>query len=79
MKVLKSLFALALMLVVSSVSAQNAEEIIATYIENTGGAEAWSKVNATKMSATVNQGGMSIPVTVYNTKDGNVYEARKIF
>ncbi|WP_405327174.1 outer membrane lipoprotein-sorting protein [Leeuwenhoekiella sp. LLG6367-2.1] len=70
MKVLKSLFALALMLVVSSVSAQNAEKIIATYIENTGGAEAWSKVNATKMSATVNQGGMSIPVTVYNTKDG---------
>ena len=70
MKALKSLVVLALMLVMNGVSAQTAEEIIANYIENTGGAEAWAEVDATKMSATVNQGGMSIPVTVYNTKEG---------
>ncbi len=69
MKLLK-ITGLAVVLTLSlPLSAQTADEIISTYIENTGG-DAWNDVEATKMSATVNQGGMSIPVTVYNTKDG---------
>ena len=69
MKLFKSLIVLAVLLAMAPLSAQTADEIISTYIENTGG-DAWGDVEATKMSATVNQGGMSIPVTVYNTKDG---------
>ncbi|PHQ28475.1 LolA-like protein [Leeuwenhoekiella nanhaiensis] len=69
MKLVKTLFILAVVAVTMPLSAQTADEIISTYIENTGG-DAWNDVEATKMSATVNQGGMSIPVTVYNTKDG---------
>ena len=69
MKLVKTLFILAFVAIAMPLSAQTADEIISTYIENTGG-DAWNDVQATKMSATVNQGGMSIPVTVYNTKDG---------
>ncbi|MAW93849.1 MULTISPECIES: outer membrane lipoprotein-sorting protein [unclassified Leeuwenhoekiella] len=69
MKLVKTLFILAVVAIAMPLSAQTADEIISTYIENTGG-DAWNDVEATKMSATVNQGGMSIPVTVYNTKDG---------
>lgn len=50
-------------------SAQTADEIISTYIDNTGG-QTWDDVKATKMSATINQGGMSIPLTIYATDEG---------
>lgn len=58
--------------VMGSMSAQTADDIIDNYIENTGGEEAWKNLKATKMIASVNQGGMEIPVTVYNTKDGKM-------
>ncbi|RXG15435.1 hypothetical protein DSM03_102334 [Leeuwenhoekiella aestuarii] len=48
----------------------NADEIIAHYIEKTGGAEAWSEVEATKMKASLTQGELTIPITIYNTKEG---------
>lgn len=72
MKIIKSLFAAMLLLIVAPSSAQTADEIIANYIENTGGEKAWEDLKATKMIASVNQGGMEIPVTVYNTKDGKM-------
>lgn len=53
-----------------SLQAQTADEIIKEYQEVTGGAEAWSKVNGMTMKASVNQGGMEIPVTVTQTRDG---------
>ena len=71
MKIIKSLFA-AMLLIVAPASAQTADEIIANYVENTGGEEAWDNLKSTKMIASVNQGGMEIPVTVYNTKDGKM-------
>lgn len=53
-----------------SMNAQTADEIIADYHETTGGAEAWEKVEGIKMKASVNQGGMEIPVEVIQLKDG---------
>lgn len=52
------------------VNAQTAEEIIAKYFANTGGLEKWKTLQGTKMSAKVNQGGMEIPLSIVNLKDG---------
>lgn len=70
MKIIKSLVIAVVLMAVAPINAQTAEEIINTYIENTGGEEAWNNLKATKMVASVNQGGMEIPITIYNTKDG---------
>lgn len=54
----------------SLLQAQTAEEIIAKYFEVTGGAATWEQLKAVKMTASVNQGGMEIPVDILQTKDG---------
>jgi len=56
-----------------TMSAQTVDEIIDTYIENIGGADAWSKVEGVKMFASVNQGGMDIPLEIYNLVGGKQY------
>ncbi|MCG8520983.1 MAG: outer membrane lipoprotein-sorting protein, partial [Pseudomonadales bacterium] len=40
------------------------------YFENTGGLDAWKSIEGMKMTAKVNQGGMEIPLEIYNLKDG---------
>lgn len=50
-----------------------ADEIIDTYIENTGGYEAWSQLKGIKMMAKVNQGGMEIPLEIVQLADGRTY------
>jgi hypothetical protein len=50
--------------------AQTADEIVANYFENIGGKEAWSKLKGIKMSAKVNQGGMEIPLEIFQMADG---------
>jgi outer membrane lipoprotein-sorting protein len=50
--------------------AQTLDEILANYFENTGGREKWSSLEGLKMSAKVNQGGMEIPLTIVQLKDG---------
>lgn len=50
--------------------AQTADEIINNYFENTGGKEAWEKVNTLKYSGVADAQGMEIPWTMYMTKDG---------
>lgn len=52
------------------VSAQTADEIVANYFENTGGADAWNNLQGVKMVASANAQGMEIPVEIYQTKDG---------
>ncbi len=69
MKLIKLAFILAVTCLSLPLSAQTADEIISTYIDNTGG-QTWNDVKATKMTATINQGGMSIPLTVYATSEG---------
>lgn len=70
MKILKTLFIFLLIASVVPASAQTADEIIANYLENTGGEEAWSELQGIKMVASVNAQGMEIPVEIYQTKDG---------
>ena len=50
--------------------AQTSDEIIAKYFENTGGIEKWKALEGIKMTAKVNQGGMEIPLEIYQLKDG---------
>jgi len=53
-------------------TAQTAEEIVDTYIENIGGGEALKKINTITMHATVNAQGMELPVTMINKSDGKM-------
>lgn len=61
---------LALAFTVSFSHAQTADEIINKYLTATGGVENWQKLEGVKMSAKVNQGGMDIPLDIFNLKDG---------
>lgn len=69
MKTIKLLVAVVLMAVTFSTQAQTADEIIASYFENTGGEEAWSKLEGIQINAVVNQ-GFDIPLTIIEMKDG---------
>ena len=70
MKTFKTLFIALLVLAIMPASAQTADEIIDNYFENTGGVDAWSKLQGVKMIASVNAQGMDIPVEMYQTSDG---------
>ena len=50
-----------------------ADEIVNNYIENTGGAEAWSNLKGHKLvgEATIGQ-GMTVPVEMYTLSDGRM-------
>jgi hypothetical protein len=50
--------------------AQTADAILAKYYENTGGIDKWKALQGIKISAKVNQGGMEIPLDIYQLKDG---------
>tara|TARA_B100000768_G_scaffold166715_1_gene170300 strand:+ start:581 stop:1348 length:768 start_codon:yes stop_codon:yes gene_type:complete len=52
-----------------SVNAQSVDEIIENYLENTGGAENWELVEGMKISASMNQMGMDIPIEMVQFKD----------
>jgi len=67
MKILYT-FILAVMLSLTSsaiLNAQTADEIIDTYLENTGGKDAWRKVKSMKITGNGAQMGMNFPLTVY--------------
>lgn len=51
-------------------NAQTVDEILSTYYENIGGLENLKKVTGVKMTATINQGGMEIPLEIYQLSDG---------
>ncbi len=70
MKTIKTLIVAILLIAITPVSAQTADEIINNYFENTGGADNWNKLNGLKMEAEANAQGMVIPVDIFQTKDG---------
>lgn len=70
MKLKYVLFSIAVMISAVSAKAQTADEIIENYFENTGGADNWRALTGMINKAVVNQGGMDIPITVINLKDG---------
>ncbi|MGB3773921.1 MAG: hypothetical protein WA951_01575 [Leeuwenhoekiella sp.] len=50
--------------------AQAANDIVEKYIEVSGGRQVWDTLRATKMDATVTQGGVTLPLSLYNTNTG---------
>jgi len=70
MKTLKITIALIVFALTMPLQAQTADEILENYFENTGGLDAWKSIEGMKMTAKVNQGGMEIPLEIYNLKDG---------
>ena len=50
-----------------------ADKIVSTYIENTGGAEAWNKLTGMKLVGEMNQGGMKVPFEIVQMKNGHQY------
>ncbi len=70
MKTLKISIALLFFLWALPSSAQTVDEILSNYFENTGGLENWKNIEGTKTTAKINQGGMEIPLEIYQLKDG---------
>lgn len=56
-----------------SVVAQDVDEIITTYFENTGGYENWGNLKGIKVSAKMNQQGQEFPVEFVQMADGRQY------
>ncbi len=54
----------------TTAQAQTVDEILNKYFENTGGRAKWEAVQGVKISAKINQGGMEIPLEMYQFKDG---------
>ena len=73
MKTLRLAFVMGLMAIAGMTNAQNVDEIINTYFENTGGMDAWKNLKGIKISAKVNQGGIEIPLEIVQMKDGRQY------
>lgn len=70
MKTLKITMAAIIFALATPTQAQTADEILKNYFENTGGLDAWKSLKGMKMTAKVNQGGMEIPLEIYQLKDG---------
>ena len=70
MKKLNYLLLTAFVFMIStSFNAQTVDEIIENYIENTGGSENWQNVKIIKMSASINQMGMEIPIEMVQSEN----------
>ncbi len=70
MKLKLILFSLATFFTSVTVSAQTVDEIIDTYFENIGGADNWRALTGFTQNATINQGGMEIPLVILQLADG---------
>jgi len=70
MKIFKTLFIALLLVAVTPLTAQTADEIIANYFENIGGAAAWDELQGIKFVGSVDTQGMTIPIEFYQTKEG---------
>jgi len=60
-------------LAAAPVQAVDVDEIISSYIENTGGHDAWAKLKGVRMTGEFNQGGMKFPFELVQMKDGRQY------
>jgi outer membrane lipoprotein-sorting protein len=70
--IVTALFAL-LFIQPATMSAQDADEIIGNYLENTGGIDAWRALKGVKTMAKLNQQGMEIPLEIVQLSDGKQY------
>lgn len=71
---MKKIFVFAMLAMSTAlVNAQDVDSvkmILDNYFENTGGREAWAEVKGVKMSAELDQQGMTIPIEVFQMADG---------
>ncbi len=72
MKTIKLLGAIFFLLATATIQAQTAEEIVANYIENTGGADAWKSIKNMKMSGKAGFGPQEFVFTQVVTADGKM-------
>jgi len=70
MKTLKLVLVALVVGFATQVNAQTVDEILANYFENIGGLENLKKIEGMKMTAKVNNGGMEIPLEIYQFKGG---------
>lgn len=70
MKTIKLLMMAMAFAFVGTTQAQTADEIIANYFENTGGEDAWGKIESAKYIGKANMGGMEFPYEQLKTRDG---------
>src|SRR3954471_10043800 len=49
---------------ITAVKAQTADEIVKKHVDAIGGADAWKKVNSTRMEGTLNVQGNDVSVTI---------------
>ena len=70
MRTMLLFFALILTTSFTTSYAQTADEVITKYLTAMGGVDNLKKLEGIKMTAKVNQGGMDIPLDIYNLKDG---------
>jgi hypothetical protein len=74
MKTIMKTFRIALLgitfLLAFSGQAQTADDILNTYFENIGGVDKLKAIKGVKMTAKLNQGGMEIPIQIYQMTDG---------
>lgn len=72
MKTIKLLIAVVLLAVAIPTQAQTAEEIVANYIENTGGEEAWGSIKSMKATGKAGFGPQEFPFTQIAMADGRM-------
>lgn len=61
------------------IQAQDVDEIINSYFENTGGYENWGKLQGIKTKATLSQGGgMEFPMEIVQMADGRQYTSFEV-
>ena len=65
----KILTIIALFFAVSFLHAQDVDEIITNYFENTGSIENWKNLKSMKVTAVMNQGEMQMDVTIYQKRE----------
>jgi outer membrane lipoprotein-sorting protein len=65
----KILMIVALVFVVSLLHAQEADEIIANYFENTGSIKNWKNLESMRITAVMNQGEMQLDITIFQKRD----------
>jgi outer membrane lipoprotein-sorting protein len=73
MKLKLTLVSLIAFFAIQATMAQTVDEVIDNYFENTGGIDNWKALKGIKMTASVNQNGMDIPITMIQMADGRRY------
>lgn len=71
---IKHLLTLLTVFCLSAAQAQTVDDIVNKYFENTGGRSKWEALEGMKISAKLNQGGMEIPIAMYQFKDGKAMQ-----